>query len=1065
MPDHAEPVYESPEGAALPRRARGRRAALVSAGALAALAIGLWTAREHIAGRLIDSQLGQMGLPGRYKIAGIGTDRQVLHDIVIGDPAHPDLTIERAEVRIAYGLSGPQIGQIILIKPRLYGTYRQGRLSFGALDPVLFPKDSTSPPGLPELDLKLVDGRALLDSDHGRLALKAEGSGNLAGGFGGTLAAVMPKVAVQDCAGEGLTAFGKVSVADGKPRFAGPVRLAGLVCGKAVSAGPAALALDVTGDKDFGGAAVNAKLEAGKLAVPGLAAARLGLGAQLALKADGVRGHVMGEAGGVRTAGLMAAALGLDGDLDLRPGGDALVFRGGISGRGLARGAASERALEGAQAAAQGTLAASLIARLRSALAREERASRMAGDMVLRREGAQWSLVAPSAVLRGGSGAALLSVSRLQVAAQAGKLPRITGNFVMAGEGLPPITGRMEPGAGGRPALRLRMAQYRVGADSLALPLLEIAQGPGGALSFSGTAQASGAIPGGAVRGAVLPLAGTLSPSGDLALWPRCVTPAFARLEVGAITLDERRLTVCPAGGRAIVQSGPRGMSAALGINALALHGRMAETPLTLTTGPVGLAWPGTLTVRGADVVLGPKETASTLRLAHLVARLGRDFTGTFSGVDAKLAAVPIDVTGAEGEWRFSGGVLTLSGMRFAAADRFQPARFKTLAGEDAVLTLKDNHIAAEALVREPDSRREVVRMALRHDLATARGHADLVVAGLVFDKDKIVPGKVGGLQLRDLAPQFRGVVADAEGTVRGKGVVDWSAEAVTSSGSFGTDAFDFSAAFGPVKGVSGTMTFTDLIGMVSAPHQTLHVASANPGIEVTDGVVDLELMAGQVVRLHGATWPFLGGMLRLAPSDLRMTVNEPRRFRVEIDGVDAAKFLERMELANLSATGTFDGQMPLEFDANGGRITGGALISRPPGGTVSYVGALSYKDLSMMANFAFDALKSLDYSSMIIGMDGNLAGDVITRVEFTGIRQGKDAKQNFVTRQISKIPVKFNINIHAPFYSLISSMNPQPPPGAFRVLPGSLPTGSVPEASFTAPASGVQPAVSTPRP
>jgi hypothetical protein len=103
----------------------------------------------------------------------------------------------------------------------------------------------------------------------------------------------------------------------------------------------------------------------------------------------------------------------------------------------------------------------------------------------------------------------------------------------------------------------------------------------------------------------------------------------------------------------------------------------------------------------------------------------------------------------------------------------------------------------------------------------------------------------------------------------------------------------------------------------------------------------------------------------------------------------------------------------------------------RPPGGTVSYVGALSYKDLSMMANFAFDALKSLEYSSMVIGMDGNLAGDVITRVEFSGIRQSKEAKQNFVTRQISKIPVKFNLNIHAPFYSLISSMNPQPPPGA----------------------------------
>lgn len=1067
MPDETEPLNESPEGPqGAPRSAKRRRIALVSAGALAALAIGLWSAREQIAVGLIDRQLAQLGLPGRYAIEGIGADRQILKNIVIGDPAHPDLTIERAEVRLSYGLLGPRIGQVILEKPRLYGAYRQGKLSFGALDAMLFPKEpSASAAGLPDLDLRIVDGRALLESDFGRLAVKTEGAGNLAGGFKGTLAAIMPSITANGCDGDRLTAYGEVSVGDGRPRFAGPVRLARLACGKTLTAGPAAMALDVTGDKDLGGVAIKGKLEAGEVAGPSMAAARLMLGGALAFKQGDLRGHVLSTAQGVRTAGLTAGSLGIDGDLDMKAGGQTIVFRGAVSGRGLARGAASERALAGAQTAAQGTLAAPLIARLRSALGREERGSRLTGDVALRREGARWSLVAPSATLRGGGGATLLSVSRLQVASEPDKLPTLTGNFVMAGEGLPPITGRMEPGAGGRPALKLRMAEYRAGADMLALPLLEIAQGPGGSLSFSGTALASGAIQGGAVRGLSLPIAGTIGPRGDLALWERCVTPSFASLQLSALTLDKRQLTVCPAGGQAIVRYGPQGLKAALGINALALSGRLGETPLTLNTGPVGLAWPGTLTVRGADVVLGPEATATRLRLVNLVARLGRDFTGTFDGVDAKLAAVPIDLSGAAGDWRYAGGVLTLSGVRFAAADRFQPARFKTLAGENAVLTLKDNRVTAEALLREPDSRREVLRVAVRHDLATARGHADLAVDGLVFDRNKIVPGRVGGLQLRDLAPQFRGVVADAEGTVRGKGVVDWTADRVTSSGSFGTEDFAFSAAFGPVKGISGTLVFTDLIGMVTAPHQTLRVASANPGIEVNDGVIDLELLPEQVVRLNSGIWPFLGGKLRLAPGDLRMTVNEPRRFRIEIEGLDAAKFLERMELANLSATGMFDGHLPLEFDANGGRITGGQLVSRPPGGTVSYVGALSYKDLSTMANFAFDALKSLDYSSMTIGMDGNLAGDVITRVEFNGIKQGRDAKQNFITRQVARVPIKFNVNIHAPFYSLISSMNPQPPPGAFRGLPGAVAPGATAPGTLQPPASGVQPQVSSPKP
>ncbi|MEI6641253.1 MAG: YdbH domain-containing protein [Novosphingobium sp.] len=1057
MPDETEFASESPDGGvSLPRPRRRRQVLLASSGVLVALAIGLWTAREPIARNLIDGQLAQMGLPGHYAIQTIGADTQVLTNIVIGDPAHPDLTIARAEVRIAYGLAGPRIGRITLEQPRLFGSWHAGKPSFGALDPLLFPKQpSNTAPGLPDLDLKLVDGRALVESDYGRIALKADGAGNLAGGFAGTLAAIMPAVAAGGCTAERASAYGKVSVSDGRPRFEGPLRLAGLACGKDIRLGPAALALDLTGDKDFGGAAIKGKLEGGALAAPGLAAQRLALEGTLSLKGAALRGHVSGEAGGVRTAALLAGALGLDGDVEAKAGLAGLVFRGGITGRGLARGTASERALASAQTAAEGTLAAPLIARMRAALAREERGSRLAGDVVLRREGERWSLVAPSAALRGGSGAALLSVSRLQVAGEGSGLPRLTGNFVMAGEGLPPITGRMEPGAGGRPALRLRMAEYRVGGERLALPLLEVAQAPDGGLRFTGMAQLSGAIPGGAVSGLALPIDGTLGPRGGLALWPGCVTPAFTSLQLGAVSIDRKRLTLCPARGQAIVQSGPGGLRAALGVPSLALTGRLGATPLVLSTGPVGLAWPGTMTVRSADVTLGPGASATTFRLGNLVARLGADLAGTFDGVDVKLAAVPIDLGGAAGDWRFAGGALTLSGVRFAAADRFQPARFKTLAGDGAVLTLRDNRITAEALLREPDSRREVLRVNVRHDLATARGSADLVVERLVFDKGKLVPGKVGGLQLTALVPQFKGVIADAEGTVRGQGRVDWTAETVTSAGSFGTDGLDFAAAFGPVKGLSGMLSFTDLIGMVTAPHQTLHIASANPGIEVKDGVMDLELLAGQVVRINGATWPFLGGTLRLAPGDLRLTVAETRRFQIDIEGMDAAKFLERMELANLSATGTFDGHLPLEFDAGGGRIKGGALVSRSPGGTVSYVGALSYKDLSAMANFAFDSLKSLDYSRMTIGLDGNLAGDVVTRVEFTGIKQGRDAKQNFLTRQVAKIPVKFNVNIHAPFYSLVSSMNPQPPPG---VLPFRPPT-------FQGPASGVQPPASPPKP
>ena len=75
------------------------------------------------------------------------------------------------------------------------------------------------------------------------------------------------------------------------------------------------------------------------------------------------------------------------------------------------------------------------------------------------------------------------------------------------------------------------------------------------------------------------------------------------------------------------------------------------------------------------------------------------------------------------------------------------------------------------------------------------------------------------------------------------------------------------------------------------------------------------------------------------------------------------------------------------------------------------------------MANFAFDALKSMDYRQMRIDMDGPLDGEIVTRVGFEGIRQGAAAKRNFLTQQIAKLPIRFNVNLRAPFYQLVTSM------------------------------------------
>jgi hypothetical protein len=87
-----------------PIEVRRRRWPVVLAVALGLIALAIavaWATRERIAGTVITGQLKALGVPATYKIESIGPSRQVLRDVVIGDPAHPDLTIERVETVLA----------------------------------------------------------------------------------------------------------------------------------------------------------------------------------------------------------------------------------------------------------------------------------------------------------------------------------------------------------------------------------------------------------------------------------------------------------------------------------------------------------------------------------------------------------------------------------------------------------------------------------------------------------------------------------------------------------------------------------------------------------------------------------------------------------------------------------------------------------------------------------------------------------------------------------------------------------------------------------------------------
>ena len=1016
------------EEALAPRagRRRLRKALALVALLLAAAILFAWLQRNRIADNILARELAGRGIEARYTIEEIGPTRQVLSDLVIGDPASPDLTIERLVIHIRPRLGFPVVTSVALVRPRLFGSYRNGELSFGALDPLIFTGEEEAPFELPDLVLALEDGGALVETDYGPVGVSLAGQGHLRSGFSAELAAAAPELAAPGCALGGATLYGTLSVNAERPRFAGPLRFDALDCAEqGLALAGSTVELDLGADRALTTLDGKAGLALGALSLGGARMGALEGDTRFTWRDEALTARYDLAARDVSNVQASATNLALEGLLRTRRGFERVELEGELAGRGLAPGAGLDTALASAVEASAGTLAAPLLARIRRQLARESRNSTLAAAFTARIEGERRQLLVPSATLTGASGDALLALSRAAINADGTGTPLLAGNFSTGGEGLPRLSGQLARNSAGATRLTLAMAPYEAGEARLAMPRLAVTLGSEGGVGFEGRLLASGPLPGGSAQGLALPVTGGWSAENGLTLWPGCTRMAFDSLAVSNLALQREDLTLCPPRGSAIVRYDDAGLRIAAGAPALDLAGAIGATPITIASGPVGVAWPGALSARDLDIALGPPATASRFAIESLSADLGEGIGGAFAGADISLAAVPLDLLGASGEWGYADGRLALSQGAFTLEDRSEVDRFRPLIAREASLGLADNVITAGAVLREPRTDAIVTELALRHDLATGTGQADLGVAGIAFGR---------GLQPTDLTDLALGVVALVEGTVTGSGRIDWNAQAITSTGRFSSDDLDFAAAFGPVEGASGTVEFTDLLGLTTAPRQRLAVAKVNPGIEVYEGEIAFQLRGGQFLDLQLARWPFLGGTLTMRPLTIAIGVAEERGYILQIEGLETARFIERMQLGNLSATGTLDGTIPVIFDAEGnGRLQGGLLRSRPPGGNVAYVGQLTYEDLTPMADFAFDALRSLDYRQLSIALDGPLTGELVTRVNLEGVSQGVGTQQNFITRRLARLPIRLIVNLRAPFYRLISSVRSLYDPSAVR--------------------------------
>lgn len=985
-----------------------------------AVAIGvLWHQRRSVATGFIDDELAKRGVPARYTVADIGFARQRLTNVVIGDPRDPDLVADWIVVHTRIRSGGPEVTGIDTGNVRLRARWKDGGLSLGAIDRLLPKGDGKSPFALPKLNADIADARIRMELPGGIIGGKLRGSGRLDDGFAGRLALVSDRQALSGCTATGIGGAFALTVAKRRPRILGPMRLGALRCG---DAGVQSLRSDL--DLTLGSAldrwngtvaAVVASADA-----PGIAAGPISGTLALDGSAKGTAGDLRLTIAKPATAQGQAARGDLAGRYRVAPAG--LEFAGDARIAGARITPSLVRQVTALRTGAAGTPVEPLADALTQAIAAAARDMSGTARVEAVQRGDARAVRVTDLMLRSASGVvATIAGDPIRFGAV-----EVGGRIALRGGGLPTASIALRRVGGGL-AGRATIEPYAAGGARLALTPVTFQTGGGALTRITTQVTLSGPIADGRVDGVQVPIDVRWRGAAMIANLG-CTPVVWQRLAISGLTLDPTRLRLC-AGGQGLVTltRGSVGGMARLGTTRLT--GRIGSTPLALSMAgaQVQLAGLG-FALTDVQARLGSLDRQTRIDAGRLVGRIaGGRVAGTFDDGGGQIGTVPLILSAANGDWSFAGGTLSLDG-RLMVADAAQDRRFEPLASENVALTLAGNRIDARGTLIHPTKRVKVADVTITHDLAQGTGTADLSMPGIAFGKT---------FQPNELTPLTFGVIADVVGSVSGKGRIVWSPDGVTSTGTFGTRNLDLAAAFGPVTGISGDIVFTDLLGLVSAPDQVATIGTVNPGIAVENGTVRYRLTGNTRVQVEGGEWPFAGGRLTLDPTLLDFSGSQERRMTFRVIGADAATFLQQFDFDNLNATGTFDGVLPMVFDETGGRIVDGTLAARS-GGSIAYVGTITEKDVGVWGNMAFQALRSLDYRSLNITLNGPLSGEMVTAIRFAGVSQGQGTKSNFIIRRLAKLPFVFNITIRAPFRQLLDSVRSYYDPS--RLIQRNLP-------------------------
>jgi hypothetical protein len=977
----------------------------------------IWVERRPIATHYLKGEFERRGVTASYHLNRVGFRVQQVSNLVIGDPRRPDLVARYAQIETRLKWNGSfEVYRIVARGVRLRGRMAHGRVSWGQIDKLL-PPPTNKPFALPEFVLDIADSSISLATPFGPLGFAVAGNGKLSGGFAGHAAVVSPQLIPGRCAAVNLRATVALAVVARRPQVEGPLTLDSFTCpaSRFVLGAPR---FDAKGSFNESFTSVDGS---GRMAITSLVAGANGLAnfaGDITYKGslDHVGGQVKLSAQKSRMATIYADRTRLNGTYNLsgREGTFSLV--GNYAADSAALDPSMIAGVTQPLAAAAKTPIGPVVGGIGDAIVRTAHNFNSAGQIrVVNFPGGGAVRVMDANILGpNGARARLFGGSGMTYYWPAYAL-RIDTSIEMGGGGLP--QGRVtlsQPRAGAPMSGVADLAPYvAANGQRLALAPIRFGPGPDSSTALSTVAQLDGPFPNGRVQALRLPITGRVGRGGSFAFGTACALVSWNSFQMSSLQLGAARLPICPI-GPAMVSKRPGGaVQASARLGATALNGRLGSSPLRLATAG-GQIINQRFGFNALSLRLGRSASPIAFDAARFGGSLGGGTRGDFSGARATIGTVPVLLSQASGTWRLKGGGFALAGNSLVS-DRDANPRFYPLKTNDLKLAFAGDVVRASGTLHHPTSGALVTDVSIEHQLSTSAGHAILDVPGLTFGPS---------LQPEEITRLTEGVIALVNGTISGRGRIDWTASGkVTSSGDFSTAGLDLAAPFGPVSGLAGSVHFNDLLGLTTPPGQVLTARSINPGILVENGVIRYQLLPNQLVKIERGEWPFMGGRLILHETVLNFGRPTAKRLTFEVVGLDAHTFVQSLGFKELDASGTFDGVLPMIFDENGGRIVGGRLDSRPGGGELAYNGVVNKADLGTMGNIAFNALRDLRFKSMIIRLDGDLAGEFTSRLAIDGVGIGQtNSTQRIIRSLLAKIPLKLNVTIAGPFRALIAT-------------------------------------------